>query len=163
MAAEEMKKTAEEMQKTGQARTEEMRRTGEEFTRAASTFDVRGMSKAWKQSYLNGLEAFFQSQEQTERLVKETVKQGITGSQQILQGYEKWLEQIQGQSAVASPVTEWSRQVVRSLHSNADPLFKTAADTVESAFNYYENSLARPTRKYTVDFNKKVIDTVIPA
>jgi hypothetical protein len=163
MTAEEMKKTAEDLKKTGEATAENMRRTGEEFTRAASTFDVKGMSKAWKQSYLHGLEAFFQSQEQTERLLKETVRQGISNSQQILQGYEKWLEQIQGQAGVASPLADWSRQLARSFHSNADPLFKTAADTVESAFNYYEDSLARPSRKYTVDFNKKVMDSVIPA
>jgi len=161
MAAEEMKKTAEEMQQTGGATADDMRRTGEEFTRAAIAFDVSGMSQAWKQGYLRGLDAFFRSQEQTESLLKETVKQGISGSQQILQGYEKWLEQIQGQAGTASPFVEWSRQLVRSFHSNADPLFKTAADTAESAFNYYQNSFAHPARKYTVDVNKRVMDTVI--
>ena len=163
MEAEEMKKTAEEMQKNGEAMAEDMRRTGEEFTRAASNFDVRGMSQAWKQSYLHGLEAFFQSQEQTERFLKETVKQRISDSQQILQGYEKWLDQIQGQAGLASPFIEWSRQLVRSFHSNADPAFKTAADTTETAFNYYQNALARPSRKYTVDVHKRVMDTVIAA
>ena len=42
-------------------------------------------------------------------------------------------------------------------------LFKTVADTTESAFNYYENALARPSRKYAIDLNKKVMDTVISA
>src|SRR5207249_11519211 len=138
MANEEMRKTAEEMQQTGQATAEDMRRTGEEFTRAASAFDVKGMSQAWKRGYLSGLEAFFQSQEQTERLLKETVKQGISGSQQILQGYEKWLDQIQGQADAGSPFVEWSRQLVRSFHTNADPIFKSAADATESACNYYQ-------------------------
>ena len=163
MKAEEMKKTAEEMQKNGEAMAEDMRRTGEEFTRAASNFDVKGMSQAWKQSYLHGLEAFFQSQEQTERLLKETVKQGISGSQQILQGYEKWLDQIQGQAGAGSPFVSWSRQLVRSFHTNADPIFKNAADATESAFNYYQNALARPSRKYAADLNKKAMDTVISA
>ena len=121
MATEDIKKTAEEMQKNGEATAEDMRRTSEEFTRAASNFDVRGMSQAWKQSYLHGLEAFFQSQEQTERLLKETVKQRISESQQILQGYEKWLDQIQGQAGAVSPFVEWSRQLVRSFHTNAEP------------------------------------------
>jgi hypothetical protein len=161
MAAEEMKKTAEEMQKTGGATAEDMRRTGEEFTRAARDLDLKGMSKAWKYGYLHGLEGFFQSQEQTERLLKETVKQGISGSQQMLQAYDKWLEQIQSQAGVASPFVEWSRQLVRSFHSAADPLFKTAADTTESAFNYYENAVARPSRKGTFDVQKKVMDTVL--
>jgi hypothetical protein len=163
MAAEEMKKTAEEMQKTGRATTEDMRRTGEEFARAASTFDVKGMSKAWKFGYLSGLEAFFQTQEQTERFLKETAKQGISGPQQVLQGYEKWLEQIQGYAGSASPFIDWSRQVVRSFQTNADPLFKTAADSTEKAFNYYETAVAQPSRKYTLDVNKKVMDTVVSA
>ena len=163
MDAAEMQKRAEEMRKTGETTAEDMRRTGEEFTRAASTFDLKGMSKAWKQGYLRGLEAFFQSQEQTEHLLKETVKQGISGSEQILQSYEKWLEQVQDQAGAASPLVEWSRQLVRSFHSTADPLFKTAADTTESAFNYYQNALARPSRKYAVDLNKQVMDSVLSA
>lgn len=163
MAAEDIKKTAEELQKTGQATAEDIKRTSEEFARAAGNCDVRGMSQAWKQSYLHGLQAFFQSQEQTERLLKETVKQGISGSQQILQGYEKWLDQIQSQAGTGSPFVEWSRQLVRSFHTNADPIFKSAADATESAFNYYQNALARPSRKYAADLNKKAMDTVISA
>lgn len=163
MDAADIKKRAEEMRKTGETTAEDMRRTGEEFTRAASTFDLKGMSKAWKQGYLRGLEAFFQTQEQTEQFLKETVKQGISGSEQILQSYEKWLEQIQGQAGAASPFVEWSRQLVRSFHSTADPLFKTVADTTESAFHFYENTLSGPSRKYAVDLNKKVMDTVISA
>jgi len=163
MAAEDIKKKAEEMRRSSETTAEDMRQTGEEFTRAASTFDLKGMSKAWKQGYLHGLEGFFQSQEQTEHLLKETVTQGISGSEQILQSYEKWLEQVQCQAGAASPFVEWSRQLVRSFHTTTDPLFKTAADTTESAFNYYENALARPSRKYAIDLNKKVMDTVISA
>ena len=161
--AEDMNKTAEEMQKTGKATAEDMKRNGEEFARAARDFDVKGMSKIWKQGYLGGLEALYQSQEQSEHLLKETVKQGINGSQQIFQAYEKWLEQIQGQAGAASPFVDWSRQIVRAFHNNADPFFKTAADTTDHAFNYYENALARPSRKYTLDLHAKVIDTVISA
>lgn len=163
MTVEDINERAEEMRKSGETTAEDVRRTGEEFTKAASTFDLKGMSKAWKQGYLHGLEGFFQSQEQTEHLLKEAVKHGISGSEQILQSYEKWLEQIQGRAGAASPFVEWSRQLVRSFHSATDPLFKTAADTTESAFDYYENALARPSRKYAVDLNKKVMDTFISA
>ena len=52
------------------------------------------------------------------------MKQGISGSQQILQSYEKWLEQVQSQAGAASPFVEWSRQLVRIFHSNADPLLQ---------------------------------------
>ena len=44
MAAEDIKKTAEELQKTGQAKAEDIKRTSEEFARAAGNCDVRGMS-----------------------------------------------------------------------------------------------------------------------
>ena len=91
------------------------------------------------------------------------MKQRISGSEQIYQSYEKWLEQVQGQAGAASPFVEWSRQLVTSFHSATDPLFKNAADTTESAFNYYGNALARPSRKYAIDLNKKVMDTVISA
>jgi len=163
MAAEEMKKRAEEIQKTGEATAEHIKRTGEDFSRAASNFDVKGMSKAWKDGYVRGLEAFFVSQEQTGLLLKETVKQGISGSRQMLPAYEKWLEQIQGQAGALSPFVEWSRQFIHSFQGNADPLFKTAAENVERTFTYYENAVAGPSRKYTLDLHKKVIDTVISA
>ena len=160
---EDMNKTAEEMQKTGKQTAEDLKRTGEEFAKAARDFDVKGMNKIWKQGYLGGLEALYQSQEQSERLLKETVKHGISGSQQMLQVYEKWLEQIQGHAGAASPFVELSRQAVRAFHNNADPFLKTVADTAENAFNYYENALARPARKYTLDLQAKVIDSMIPA
>ena len=163
MAIEEMKKRAEDIHKTGEATAEHMKRTGEDFTKAAGDFDVKGMNKAWKDGYVRGLEAFFVTQEQTGLLLKETVKQGISGSRQMLQVYEKWLEQIQGQAGAASPFVEWSRQFVHSFQGNADPLFKTAAATVESTYTYYENAVGRPSRKYALDLHKKVIDTVISA
>jgi hypothetical protein len=163
MDAEEMKRTAEEMKKTGEPTADDMRRTGEEFKRAATDFDLRGMSKAWKQGYIGGLKAVCQSQEQTERLLKEAMKQGITTSQQTLSAYEQWLEQVQKNAGAASPFLEWSRQLVRSFHSNTDPFFKSAADAVESGFTYYENTVSGPTRQHTLDLNKKVMDTLISA
>ncbi len=163
MTAENIKERAEEVRKAAETTAEDMGRIGEEFTKAASSFDLKGMSNAWKQGYLRGLEAVFQTQEQTERLLKETVKQGISGSQQLLQRYDKCLEEVQGKAGAALPFVELSRQLMRSVHRTADPLLKTAADTTESAFNYYEDSLARPSRNYAIDLNKKVLDTIITA
>jgi polyhydroxyalkanoate synthesis regulator phasin len=163
MATEEQKRVAEEMKKTGEATADNMRRTGEEFKKAATDFDLKGMSKAWKQGYIGGLEAVCQTQEQTERLLKEAVKQGVAASQQTLSVYEQWLEQIQKHAGAAAPFVEWSRQLVRNFHSNSDQLLKTATDAVENGFTYYSNAVSRPTRKYTLDVNKKVMDTVISA
>ena len=163
MAAEEMNRTVEEMKNNGEATADNMRRTGEEFKRAATDFDLKGMSKAWKQGYIGGLEAVCQSQEQTERLLKEAMKHSVAASQQTLSVYEQWLEQIQKHAGAAAPFVEWSRQLVRNFHSNSDQLLKTATDAVESGFTYYSNTVSRPTRKYTLDVNKKVMDTVISA
>ena len=58
MAAEDIKKKAEEMRRSSETTAEDMRQTGEEFTRAASTFDLKGMSKAWKQGYLRRAGSF---------------------------------------------------------------------------------------------------------
>jgi hypothetical protein len=77
--------------------------------------------------------------------------------------YEQWLEQIQKHAGPAAPIVEWSRQLVRNFHSNSDQLAKTATDAVESGFSYYADTVSRPTRKYTLDINKKVVETVIPA
>jgi hypothetical protein len=38
-------------------------------------------------------------------------------------------------------------------------LLKTAC---ENSFEYYETAVAGPARKYTVEINKKVMDTLIP-
>jgi len=148
--AEEFKKTAEDMKKAG-----------EEFAKAAGEFDVRGMTKAWKEAYLRGLDSLFQTQEQTEHLVKDAVKQGLAGSQQILTSYEKWLEQNRGQAGVAAPFTDLTRQVVRSVHTTADPLYKTATETIESVFQYYEHAVASPSRKYTYELNKRLMDSIV--
>lgn len=163
MTTENIKEKAEEARKVYETTAEDMGRISEEFARAASTFDLKGMSNAWKQGYLRGLEAVFQSQEQTGRLLKETVKQGITGAQQMLQSHDKCLDEVQGKAGAALPFVELSRQFMRSVHHAADPIYKTAADTTESAFNYYEESLARPLRNYAIDLNKKVLDTIITA
>ena len=163
MTTEHFKERADEARKVYETSAEDMGRIGEAFARAASTFDLKGMSNAWKLGYLRGLEAVFQSQEQTHHFVKETVKQGINGAQQMLQSYDKCLDDVQGKAGTALPFVELSRQFMRSVQHAADPLYKTAADTTESAFNYYEDSLARPSRQYAIDLNKRVLDTIITA
>ena len=163
MTEEEMQRSAEDLKRTGEAAADNMKRTGEEFKKAATDLDFKGMSKAWKQGYIGGLEAVCQSQEQAERLLKEAVKQGITASQHTLSVYEQWLEQVQKHAGAASPFVDWSRQLVRNFHGNADQMFKTAADATDSAFTYYENTVSRPTRQHTLDLNKKVMDTLISA
>lgn len=130
-------------------------------------FDFRGMSKVWKETYLKGLESCFKWQEDNERLMKETVRQGFIGPQHWLTLYKNWMEmpwdQIQGQTTgIPNPFLALARQSIQALHATAEPLCKTGADACEATFNYFESALASPSRQYVFDWNKKVMDTVIP-
>jgi hypothetical protein len=163
MVTEGMKNGAEEIRKTCETTSEELRRTGEDFAKAASNFDLKGMGKAWTEGYLHGLEALFATQERSEGLLKESLTESLNGSQHMLKSYEQWLDEVQDQPGVVSPFIEWSRQLVRTFRSTTAPALKTAVDTAESAFTYYEQSVARPSRKYAIDLNKRVMESLISA
>ena len=130
-------------------------------------FDVTELAKTWKEGYLKGLEASLQWQEQNEHLVKDAVRQGFSAYQQGLTLYKNWLEkpwdQIQGQTnGVPNQFVAITREIFQRSQNMAEPLLKTAADAYETSFNYYETAVAGPARKYAVEINKKVLDTVIP-
>ncbi len=131
-------------------------------------FDIRGLAKVWKETYLKGLESCFKWQEDNERLLKETVKQGFIGPQQWLTLYKNWMEmpwdQIQGQSpGIPNPFLAFARQSVQALHATAEPLCKTGAEACEATFTYFESAVAGPSRQYMFDLNKKVMDAVVPS
>lgn len=130
-------------------------------------FDVTGMAKAWKEGYLKGLEASLQWQERNEYLVKETVRQGLAVPQQWFTVskslFGKPWDEMQGQTdGVPNPFVAFTRQVLQASQDMAEPLLKTAADACETTFNYYETAVAGPSRNFALEFNKKVMDTVIP-
>ena len=56
----------------------------------------------------------------------------------------------------------FTREIFQRSHNMAEPLLKTAADACETSLNYYETAVAGLGRKYAVEINKKVLDTVIP-
>jgi len=130
-------------------------------------FDVTEMAKTWKEGYLKGLETSLEFQEQNEHLVKNAVRQGFSAYQQGLTLYTNWLEKpwdlFQGQTnGVPNQFVALTREIVQRSQNMAEPLLKTAADAYETSFNYYETAVAGPARKYAVEINKKVLDTVIP-
>jgi len=130
-------------------------------------FDVTEMAKTWKEGYLKGLETSLEFQEQNEHLVRNAVRQGFSAYQQGLTLYQNWLEkpwdQIQGQTnGVPNQFVAFTREIFQRSQNMAEPLLKTAADAYEKSFNYYETAIAGPARKYAVEINKKVLDTVIP-
>ena len=134
-------------------------------TGADRTFEVKDMAKTWKEGYLKGLETSLQWQEQNQQLVKEAVRKGLSAYQEWSDLYKNWLgkpwDQIQGQTTgVPSQFLAFTREILQTSQEKAEPLLKNVCET---SFDYYETAVARPTRKYTVEINKKVMDTIIPS
>ena len=125
-------------------------------------FEMTDMARVWKEGYLKGLETSLHLQEQNEQLVKQAVKQGLSAYQQWLAMYKNWLgkpsDHIPGQT-IGVPFFAITRQILQTSQDMAEPLFKTACET---SFEYYETAVAGPARKYTIEINKKVLDTFIP-
>jgi hypothetical protein len=128
-------------------------------------FEVMEMAKVWKEGYLKALETSLQWQQQNEQLVKGAVRQGLSAYQQWFALYKSWLgkpwDQVQGQTTgVPNQFLAFTREVLQTSQERAEPLLKTAC---ENSFDYYETAVAGPARKYTVEINKKVMDTLIPS
>jgi hypothetical protein len=128
---------------------------------------VTEMAKTLKEGYLKGLEASLQWQERNEHLVKETVRQGLavphhwfTLSKSL---FGKPWDEMQGQTTgVSNLFVAMTRQVLQTSQDIAEPLLKTATDACETTFDYYETAVAGPSRRFALEINKKVMDTVIP-
>ena len=134
-------------------------------TGADRTSEVMGIAKVWKEGYLKGLETSFQWQEQNAQLVKEAVRQGVSAYQQWLGLYQNLLgrplDQAQGQTTgVPNQFLAFTREVLQRSQEMTEPLIKNVCET---SFDYYESAVAGPARKYTVEINKKVMDTIIPS
>jgi len=125
-------------------------------------FDVTGMAKAWKEGYLTGLEASLQWQERNEYWVKETLRQGLefphqwfTVSKSL---FGKPWDELQGQTdGVPNPFVAFTLQFLQASQDMAGPLLKTTAHACQTTFEYYETTVGGPSRKFTLEFNKKVI------
>ena len=140
--------------------------TNEQIKGNAAEFDFSEMSKVWKEAYLKGLESCLKLQEESERLVNDTIKQGFTGSQNWLTLYKNSMEmpwdQFQGQATtVPNPFLALARQSLQAFQAAAEPVVKTAAETYEKTFANYETTLAGPFRKQVIEINKKVVDALV--
>ncbi len=138
----------------------------EEVKPKAEGIDFTGMAKVWKEAYLSGLEASLNWQEQNEIVAKSLIHQGLTATQQCLTLYKNVvdtsLEQIPAQ-ANANPLLALSRHMIQSAQAAAEPVFKTGAEVCETSFSAYETALAGPSRKYMLEANKRMMDTIIPS
>jgi hypothetical protein len=141
----------------------------EKAARAADDYKV--MAKTWKEGYLKGLDACLQWQEENERLLRDSVRQGLAGSRQLLTLWKDWIDhQSQEQrktqeqvSSTANPFLGLTRQSTEALVATVEPVLKNSEAALQSSFGYYETALAAPSRKYVREINKQVLDVVIPA
>lgn len=137
--------------------------------------DYKEMAKTWKNSYLTGLETFLHWQDQNERLFKDMVKQGFSGSRQLLTIWKDWVnrqteeqqrihERAQGQmgNGGGNPLLGLKRQSIEAVVTTVEPILKTSEAAIDNTFGYYQSALAAPSRKYVKEINKQVLDAVIP-
>lgn len=137
--------------------------------------DYKEMAKTWKNSYLTGLETFLHWQDQNERLFKDMVKQGFSGSRQLLTIWKDWVnrqteeqqrihERAQGQTGNGggNPLLGLKRQSIEAVVTTVEPILKTSEAAIDNTFGYYQSALAAPSRKYVKEINKQVLDAVIP-
>ena len=135
--------------------------------------EYKEMAKTWKDGYLKGLDACLQWQAENERLIKDTVKQGLSGSRQLLTWWKDWIEDqtqrraeiqrdMERQANVTNPFLGFTKQSTDAVMATVEPILKNSEAAVESSFGYYENAVATPSRKYVREINKQVLDAVIP-
>lgn len=139
--------------------------------------DYKEMARVWKDSYLEGLDSCLQLQAENQRLIKDAVKQGFSGSRQFLTWWKDWIEdQTQKQTeiqndlqkkannknTVTNPFLGFTKQSTETVLATVEPILKNSEAAVESSFGYYENAVATPSRRYVRELNKQVLDTAIP-
>ena len=137
----------------------------------------RALAQTWKDGYLQGLNVCLEWQEGNERLIRDSVRQGLSGSRQFLTWFKDWAEN-QGRrqeevqrganvtnpmANVTNPILGFTKQSTEAVLSTVEPLLKNSEAAVESSFGYYENVVATPSRKYVREMNKQVLDMVIPS
>ena len=65
------------------------------------------MARSWKDGYLQGLNVCLQWQEENERLIKNSVKQGLSGTHQFLTWWKGLIEDQAQRQADAQRADEW--------------------------------------------------------
>jgi len=135
----------------------------DDFTGMAN--DFTGMAKIWKEAYLGSLEAGLRWQGENEHAAKSIIKQGLLRSQQWLafskDCFDRSLEQIQEQQ-IGNAFVALSRQLLLACYAMVEPVVHTGVGVCETTFTSYD-AVAVPSRKYVLEFNKKVMETVIPS
>ncbi len=144
---------------------EEVLMATEETKDKVTGVDFTGIGRAWKDTYLEGLEAGIKWQEQTEGVAKGVAEQGLRTTRQWLTQCRNWadisLNQTFGQ-ATNNSFFALFRQGVQTWQAAAEPVIKTGVNACEAVLTSYETAFAVPFRKYVLEVNKQFMDTVIP-
>jgi len=139
--------------------------SSEEMKARAGAVDFTGMSKFLKESYLGGLEAILKWQEENEQATKNIIKGGFTGFQHWLLLYKSWadesLDQIQRQQN-ANLLLTFSRHLIQASQAMTEPIFEAGVEVYETTVDSYETLLASPSRRYVLEINKTLMETIIP-
>ncbi|HSE59302.1 MAG TPA: hypothetical protein VLA99_11420 [Nitrospiraceae bacterium] len=144
--------------------------TVESMSEETARDGYRAMAQTWKDGYLQGLNLWLQWQEGNERLIRDSVKQGLSGSRQFLTWFKDRVEdqrrvqeEAQREANVTNPILGFTKQSTEAVLATVEPLLKNSETAVERSLGYYENVVAAPSRKYVRDINKQVLDLVIPS
>ena len=133
--------------------------------RGAVGVDFTELTKFCKESYLDGIEVALKGQEETEKLIKEAITQGYAIPNEWLKMSKQWLQawdEIGGvSSGVPNPMLAFSKQCAEAVCGGAEQLFKAAEEAFHTGFSMYEKVLAIPARRYTREFNRRSMETVI--
>lgn len=142
-----------------------LRIAAEEMKARAGAVDFTGMTKFLKESYLRGLEAILKWQEENEQATKNIIKGGFAGFQHWLLLYKSWadesLDQIQRQQN-ANLLLTFSRHLIQASQAMTEPIFEAGVEVYETTVDSYETLLASPSRRYVLEINKTMMETIIP-
>lgn len=143
----------------------QLRIAAEEMKARAGAVDFTGMTKFLKGSYLGGLEASLKWQEENEQATKNIIKRGFTDFQHWLLLYKSWvdesLDQIQRQQN-ANLLLTFSRHLIQASHAMTKPIVEAGVEVYETTVDSYETLLASPSRRYVLEINKTMMETIIP-
>ncbi|NGZ59423.1 MAG: hypothetical protein CV081_02825 [Nitrospira sp. LK265] len=166
-------KEAEQTSRLEPSPTQELRRSDmaiEGTNGERATEGYREIAKNWKDGYLQGLNLCLQWQEDNERLIRDSFKQSLSGSRQVLIWWKDWVEdqaqkqeEAQRQSSVTSPIPGLAKQSTGVVLAAIEPIFKHSETIAENSFGYYERSVAAPSRTYVREINKQVLNVMIPS
>jgi len=125
-------------------------------------FDFTEITKIWKKSYLEGVELTIKGQEEAEKAFKSGVSEGFSVPREWLGLSQQWIrawDEIAGISTgIPNPWRTWTKQCTEAYCGGVGPFFKSAEETFETGYSFYETKVSAPSRKYVREFSNRYVD-----